>query len=268
MDYFTVDKLGERFTTMLSSTVILLIMAIPCIVIAKVVYKKDAFLRKIATYGLMSSNFGYMGLAVMEGAFPDVFAEYTVFIIPHYIQIYAFLIPMLLIPGKDGDEKFSIKSLGGRLLNPLLIAMLVGMVIGITGIGYVLPLSVKKIFSGLGGCMSPMAMLLSGMILAGCSLKNVLKSWHLYFISFVRLIAIPIVAIAVLALLPKGEILTREFIICVVCAAAMPLGMNAIVIPSGYGNDSPDAAGMTLISHLFSVATIPLMFSLMNIWVL
>ena len=44
------------------------------------------------------------------------------------------------------------------------------------------------------------------------------------------------------------------------CAVAMPLGLSPVVIPAAYGQDTSAAAGMALISHLLSVATIPLVF--------
>jgi predicted permease len=53
--------------------------------------------------------------------------------------------------------------------------------------------------------------------------------------------------------------------ICIVCALSMPLGLNSIVIPRAFDLDTTDAAGMILISHLFSCATIPLVFAIFNL---
>ena len=52
------------------------------------------------------------------------------------------------------------------------------------------------------------------------------------------------------------------YFICLVCCAAMPLGLNSVVIPAGYGKDTSVAAGMVLISHALSVITIPLILTL------
>ena len=46
---------------------------------------------------------------------------------------------------------------------------------------------------------------------------------------------------------------------------AMPLGLNTIVIPAGYGKDTSDAAGLALVSHLLSCITIPIIFLIFNI---
>ena len=50
--------------------------------------------------------------------------------------------------------------------------------------------------------------------------------------------------------------------ICALCSLAMPLGLNTIVIPSAYGKDTSVAAAMAVISHLFAVITIPVIFSM------
>jgi ABC-type Na+ efflux pump permease subunit len=56
--------------------------------------------------------------------------------------------------------------------------------------------------------------------------------------------------------------LPDTFFICAVCALAMPLGLNTVVVPAAYGMDTTDAAGMALVSHAASIITIPLILGL------
>jgi hypothetical protein len=44
----------------------------------------------------------------------------------------------------------------------------------------------------------------------------------------------------------------------------MPLGLSPVFIPAGYGKDTSKAAAMTLVSHLASMITIPLLFVLLQ----
>ena len=81
----------------------------------------------------------------------------------------------------------------------------------------------------------------------------------IYIISLIRLLLIPGAAILVLSQVP----LPYGLALCTVCSLAMPLGLNTIVIPNAYGKDTTVAAGMTVISHLMSCITIPLIFMLM-----
>ena len=44
---------------------------------------------------------------------------------------------------------------------------------------------------------------------------------------------------------------------------AMPIGMNTIIYPATYGGDTKTGASMTMVSSVFSVITIPLMYLLL-----
>ena len=112
--------------------------------------------------------------------------------------------------------------------------------------------------------MSPIAMLITGITIAGIDLKGTLKRISLYVITIIRLIIYPLVAIGIFFLLkPLG--IPENYVICTICSLAMPLGLNTIVIPNAYGKDCSTAAGMALVSHLASIATIPLIFMILEL---
>ena len=110
--------------------------------------------------------------------------------------------------------------------------------------------------------MSPVAMLLTGITLSTVDFKKILKQVNIYVVSFIRLVVIPAIALGVIYFIPA---MPKEFAVCIVCSLAMPLGLNTIVIPSAYGKDTSVAAGMTVISHILSCATIPLVFYVMTL---
>ena len=45
-----------------------------------------------------------------------------------------------------------------------------------------------------------------------------------------------------------------------ICAYAMPLGLNTIVIPAAYDSDTTIGASMALISNFLALITIPVVF--------
>ena len=53
-----------------------------------------------------------------------------------------------------------------------------------------------------------------------------------------------------------------SIVMLTLCATAMPLGLNTVVFPAAYGGDTTPGASMALISHLMSIITIPIMFTL------
>ena len=148
----------------------------------------------------------------------------------------------------------------------MFISMIIGIVVGVImeQIGKTLPSVCTEIISVAGACMSPVAMLLTGMTIAKLDLVQLIKKWRIYLLSFFKLLVFPLLYIGVFAFVPQSSFINETVLVCGMCVMCMPTGLNTIVIPAGYGKDTSDAAGMALITHLLSVITIPLMFMLFN----
>lgn len=247
---FTVSRISSA-GVLFASSFALMVIIVPLSIFIPRLIVKDKYTRNIYTYGLSFSNFGFMGNSVVSALFPNIFMEYLIFTLPLWILIYLWGVPVLLMPN---DEKVSIGKRLKNFLNPMFIAMLVGMIIGILGLK--LPSSLNTAVTTLGDCMSPMAMILTGVTVAKINIKKVLTDYKIYIVSVIRLIAMPLVFIAIVAFFE----LPATFLICAICSLAMPLGLNTIVIPSAYGRDTSTAAGMALISHVLSCITIPIVF--------
>lgn len=244
----------------------LVLILIPISLLSGRLCFKDAYLRKIATYGLAFANFGFMGNAIMQGVFGDeVFSYYVVFTLPLWFMIYLWGAPALLI--SDGEKK-GIKSRLKSFLNPMFIAMIIGIIIGLTGLGKYIPSSVTSIIDTSGNCMSPIAMLLTGITIGKIDLLALIKKWRIYVVTVVKLVIYPLLFIAIFAFIPKNSFIDETILKCAMCVMCMPMGLNSIVIPAAYGKDTSDAAGMALITHTVSVGTIPLMFWLFQTFVL
>ena len=253
VERFTVDSLQLSGTYFLCGSVVVLVSVPVAVGLARLCHR-DSFVRKLYTYGLAFSNFGFMGNAVVSALFPEVFMEYLVFCLPFWIVIYVWGVPSLLMPAEAGKNSFVSRL--KTLLNPMFLALIAGMVIGITNLQ--LPSFLSQAVSTLGSCMSPVAMLLTGMTIARIDLGAALKNVSVYVVSLLRLVILPLAAIGVLRLVP----LDYGLALCTVCSLAMPLGLSTIVVPNAYGKDPTVAAGMALVSHLVSVVTIPAVFML------
>lgn len=259
------ETLSSVWKLLLLAFVMVLLLIPISILVARLCFKEN-YLRKIATYGLSFSNFGFMGNAIMNSVFPEIFFEYTIFTLPFWFMIYLWGVPVLLI-SSDTNEKVSISERLKAFLNPMLIAMLIGLILGLTGWGLKLPSGILSVIKVSGDCMSPLAMLLTGITIGQANILALLKKWRIYLTSAIRLLVYPLATLGVLLLLPQNDFFTLTFFKCAICMASMPMGLNAIVVPAAYGKDTTDAAGLALISHLFSIGTIPLMFTLLNLLV-
>ncbi|MBE7023416.1 MAG: AEC family transporter [Ruminococcaceae bacterium] len=251
MENFTVETLFTARWLLLSSCIIMFVVLPFAILIPKLV-TKDKYIQNIYTYGLSFSNFGFMGNAVVSVLFPEFFMDYLIFTLPLWVLIYLWGVPELLI-ANAGEQK-TLSSRFKAFVNPMFVAMIIGMIVGILNIS--LPKWLSSVVTTSGSCMSPIAMLLTGITVSTISFKKTFTDIRTYTISIVRLIVFPLAFLAVAKLVPMSE----TVYLCALCSLAMPLGLNTIVIPSAYGKDTSVAAGMAVISHLLSCITIPLIF--------
>ncbi len=257
MKDFTVARLSQVGGLFLFSF-FLMIFILPVAILLPRVLSREPFTRNVFTYGLAFANFGYMGNSVVQALFPDYFSDYLVFTLPLYILIYVWAVPSLLM----SDQKTTLSQKLKNCINPMMVAMLIGMIIGLLKTPFPqlqIPKFLDTSITALGNCMSPLAMILTGITVAQINLKKTFSNVSIYAITAIRLVIIPLIFVGIFQLLP----LPTLFEVCAVCAVSMPLGLNTVVIPSAYGKDTSVAAGMALISHLLSCITIPIIFMLM-----
>lgn len=248
--YCTVENFKQKWTYMLYGAAVMAVSLPIGIVLAKF-FAKDGYLKKIYTYSFAVANFSFMGNAVVLGVFGEkVLFDYMIFTLPLNLYVYS-IGTASLIPTEKGG-KLSVKT----FVNPIFIALILGAVCGLLSVP--LPKFITTAISSAGACMSPLAMLLTGFVIGEYNLKTLASDKKVYLASVIRLIILPSAFMAVLLLLKTD----KDIIRVALCATAMPLGLNTVVFPAAYGGDTTPGAGMALVSHLISVITIPVMFSI------
>ena len=254
MENFTPEKLSAA-GGLFGGSFLLTGLAIGAAVLFARLLSKDGYEQNLFTYGLSFPNFGFIGNAVVAAMFPEILLEYIIFTLPLWIMIYLWGIPVLLMG--NGSQKATPKQRLKNFLNPMFICLILGMVIGLTKLP--VPRFLQSAISTAGSCMSPIAMLLTGMTIAHYRVKDILCIKSVYFATILRLLVIPLLFLGASLILPMGD----TFATCGTVALAMPLGLNTIIIPNAMGKDTRLGAGMALVSHIVSCVTIPVMFALL-----
>lgn len=249
INQFTVEKVTSASKLLLGSIALEIVVMGLSFLCVKIM-SRDRYERNIYQYGLCFANFGFMGNAVFSALFPGIFMEYLIFTLPLWTLIYMWGAPVLLM----GDEKADVKTRLKSFFNPMMVCTVLGMVIGITGLK--LPAFIGQAVSAAGDCMSPIAMLITGMTLAQMDLKEILRIRGVYVSTVFRLLVFPAIFLLALCVIPFG----CTFATCAICALSMPLGLNTVIIPAAQGKDTRIASGMALVSHLLSCVTIPVVF--------
>ena len=159
-----------------------------------------------------------------------------------------------MISGEKGDWKKA-------LLNVNLIAVFIGLALFLLRI--TLPDILLNAVSGMGSMMGPLAMVLLGMMLADSSLKGIFARPRAWLISILRLVALPLVPLLLLALsgvLRSGEV--RGILLVPLLQGAAPCAATVSQFAQLY-DKRPDWAGsINVLSTLLCVLTLPLMAAL------
>lgn len=144
-----------------------------------------------------------------------------------------------------------------KWLGPINLASIAGVILGLTALP--LPRPLPAVIASGSACMAPVAMILTGFIIGGYPLRQLVSAGRIYLVAAYRLLLMPFL-FAVLASLVRLPDDIRHVLIC---AYSMPLGLNTIVIPAAYDSATSIGASMAFISNLMALVTIPLVFYLL-----
>ena len=255
----TVESFCENWVLMLYGLgivicAILLSYPLSLLFVPKADDSDKKYQRNIYKYALTFGNYGFMGNFIILGVWgTDMFYKYSLFTFLMSIFCYGWGL-FILIPKDENSSSFA--DVRKRLLNPPLIALILGMAIGLLDLtGYIPAFAIDALESA-GACQGPVAMVLAGFVIGGYDIKGLISDKKVYIVSIFRLIIIPALLMFVLRALGTSE----TVMILAMIAYATPLGLNTIVYPAAYGGDTGTGASMTMISHTLSVITIPLMY--------
>ena len=265
--FFTVETVRDHAINLSLSCVGVALAMSMAIFLARFFAKNDLSERGIYKYALAFANSGYVGDPVVLALFGELaLSYYKIYAIPVSIAIYTWGLTVLVPSGEKKESFFK------KLFNAPMVALFLGIITGITGLGAHLPLAVTNTLDTLKACMGPVAMLLCGFTVAAYNLPNMLKQGRVYIATLLRLFVLPSILIAALFGVKAlaGALFHIEIgntvLFLTFFATAAPLGLNTIVFPEAYGGNPKTGASMALISHTLCVLSIPLMYALMT-WI-
>ena len=119
---------------------------------------------------------------------------------------------------------------------------------------FTLPEFLAKSITGLGNCTTPLSMVLIGTMMTELTPAS-FKDWSTVYLAFMRLVALPFLALFIMRLLNADPIMTG----CAVILTAMPAGSTTALLAEKYGSDPVYASKCLLTNTLFSLITIPIM---------
>ena len=242
---FSVEYFSKNFVLPLSALVLLAVLVLISRFASRALTKK-AYERKVYTYSFAITNYAYLGYTLIGEVLGDeVLSQFMLFAIPFII--YTYTVGYVLLTGGKKPLK--------KLLNPITVAIVLGIIFGLTGLP--MPKIIGSVLKSASSCVGPLSMLLTGITLSTFALGELVKDKTAYIFSALRLVVIPAIAYFICRGLRLVEIAPMVLII-----TCMPCGLNTIVFPKLIGEDCKPGARLALITHVFSIVTLPFWLSL------
>jgi len=144
------------------------------------------------------------------------------------------------------------------IMKPITAAVILGMVLSFTGVASKLT-AVHEYSSYLASITTPMSMTVLGFELSKMKLKKLILTPSLYVVSFIKLIAAPLIALVILiGLRAVGVNIGEELAVAMFIATAVATPATTPAMASRYGADTSLATVHTVGTTLLCVATLPL----------
>ena len=225
--------------------------------------EKDSKKNGMMRFGMIFANNGFLGIPLATAVFlntrPEVVAFLVVLNIMNNLMLFSLGISLV------SCDKSNVR-LKKLLVNPVLISFVLSMLLNISGVAAKLP-AIGEYSSYFSGIVTALSMLVLGIKLADVPFAKLFLSGRMYYISFVRLIAFPVLTVAIMFLLRACLPISDEMILGVFIAFVMPTAGLASTFADQYQGDTEGAVTYTLGSTILSVGVIPLLYWLVE-WIL
>ena len=206
--------------------------------------------QRAAQLGITISNMGFMGIPLVQSVLGDQYVFYI-------SACMAGQVPLIWSYGvwliSQDASKISPRKIA---TNPSIVAVVVGIVlfccsIDLTGV-------IKVTAQDMGNLNTGLAMLVMGIYLSQTDLRSLVRDRSLYAACGLRLLAVPAIVIAVMALLPLDPVVK----LVVLVALSTPCGTVSAMFPQMFGGDYRFGAGLVSLSTLLSLVIMPLILVL------
>ena len=148
------------------------------------------------------------------------------------------------------------------ILNINMISIIIGVILFLTKIH--LPENINSTLSAVGSMIGPASMIVTGMLFAGMDFKQIFASKRVYFVTFLRLIVVPAIALILIKFSHLASLSSNgpKIMLIVFLAIITPSASTVTQMCQVYGNDSQYASAINVVTTLLAIVTMPLMVML------
>ncbi len=216
------------------------------------IHDDDKAKEKVFKFAAIFSNCGFMSLPIQQAVLGDIGVFYgSVYVAAFNVVLWTYGLAMM-----SGDTK-EIRA-SKLILNPGIVGIFFGILIFILQID--LPSIVSSPVNYMASLNTPLPMVIIGYYLGDLKLEHLKSNTKQYLAIALRLVALPLVAIAALKL---TNVDTTVATVCTIASCAPTAAVTAM-FATRFNRDAGLAAQMVSVSTLFSLFTIPVMVAIVQ----
>ena len=150
------------------------------------------------------------------------------------------------------------------ILNINMISIAIGAILFFTRIR--LPELITNTISSVGNMIGPASMIVTGMLFAGMDLKAIFANKRVYFISALRMLVIPLIALFLIKIshLATLSAAAQKIMLIVFLAVITPSASTVTQMCQEYENDAHYASAINVVTTLCAIVTMPFMVLLFS----
>jgi predicted permease len=205
---------------------------------------------------LLFGNTGFIGLPVIKALYGTDALFYAA-IVEVINDILLFTVGIMLIQLSAGAK---LRMDPKQIISPGLVGVFIGLILFLLNIQ--LPEVIASPIAMVGNATTPQTMFVIGGQLASLKLKEIAGDWKVYGVIFIRLLVIPLIALAIVRLC-MGEFTLLEKVI--VISFAMPAAAASAIFSQQYKGEEAFATKSVLMTTVCSILTIPVFAIIMEL---
>lgn len=239
------------FSGLLAGVIIMLMLVLLSRLLFNKHFVKSDNLRLESQFGLIFNNATFLGYPIISNTFgADGIIAYCGFIIAFNVALFSYGVFLF-------KRKFTPKMLLETVLNPNILAVLIGMALFLASIK--LPDFINDSVSYIGNATTPLSIICIGFMLSEAHLRSIIKKWKLIIPATVQLIVGPALTFLVL------RALNFPMSVVAVCTLiqALPTATSLGLFATKYGGDEIESSELVAVSTLLSFVTMPIMVGIL-----
>ncbi|MBX9135934.1 MULTISPECIES: AEC family transporter [unclassified Clostridium] len=201
----------------------------------------------IMQFANVFSNCGFVGFPIIYSIFGNEGIIYAS-IFNMFFTIAVWTYGVMLFNGNI--DKKDLKKV---LLNPSIIAVIIGLIIMIFKIN--IPDVLYSTLELVGGLTSPLSMIIIGVILGNANILKYLKDYTIYYSSLLKLILLPCILILVSRIINDTSMVSKTLIII----TAMPAAAMTSILAENFDKEKEYSAVIVFITTLIFLVTFPML---------